>query len=114
MANDGFNGSTVLFNSVTLGSLRGISWSNTAGEVDITASGDTVATCVAAIPKAEITVDFVGGPPTIAIGSTAALTVTWFDSATLGTLTKAILLSLDCKGNMNGEITSTAKFAASV
>lgn len=110
MANDGFNGSTVLFASATLGSLRGVSVSKTAPEVNTTASDSTAATVVAGIPKTEITVDFVGGPPTLGPGSTGALVVNWFDGATLGDLTVAVCLSIDCKGQMDGEITSSAKF----
>lgn len=111
MANDGFNGSTVNFATVTLGSLRGVSVSKTAPEVNVTASGDTAAKVVSGIPKVEVTVDFIGGPPSLGPGSTGALVVNWFDDGVLGDLTNAICLSIDCKGQMDGEISSSAKFA---
>jgi len=114
MANDGFNGSTVVFASATLGSLRGLSVSNNASEIDVTAASDTNATAVTGIPKIEITVDFVGSPPAIGAGSTGALTITWFDGTTVGTLTSAICLGCDIKGQMNGEITSSAKFTRGI
>jgi len=110
MANAGFNGSTIVFNSITLGSLRGISYSGSAPEVDIGDASDTDVDVVTGRVKKTVTVDVVGGTLP-AEGSTGALTIAWFDGTTRGALTNAICVSADIKGQMDGEITGTCTFA---
>jgi len=109
MANKGFNGTSVTFptTSSTVGSLRGVSYSESAAEVNLTDSDDTAQSCTAGIPKKELTLDLIGGS-TITAGSTGSLKVTWFDgkSSDLG---KVVVISKEVKGQMDGEITSSVK-----
>jgi hypothetical protein len=113
MANDGFNGSTVNFAGATIGSLRGLSVSKTGADIPVHGAGDTSAQSVIGIPKTEITLDLVGGPVG-GPGSTGGLTIAWFDGAALGTLTNAIIVSVDIKGQMDGEISSSVKFTQTI
>jgi hypothetical protein len=112
MANDGFNGSTVVFASATLGDLRGIDYSETAAEADCTAADDTIKVYETGVPDRTVSVDFVGTAPAIGIGSKGALTITWNDGTTDG-IVAAVCSELGSKGQMDGELTSTAKFKPS-
>jgi len=109
MANKGFNGTTVTFpsTSASIGSLRGVSYSESAPEVNLTDSNDTVQTHTTGIPKKELTLDLVGGS-TITAGSTGSLEVKWFDGTTTS-LGNVAVVSKDTKGQMDGEITSSLK-----
>jgi hypothetical protein len=66
MANDGFNGSFIKLNNVTLGSLRSIDVTIGGATVDISASGDGVGgkTWVNGLNDVEVGVEFVGKPAT--------------------------------------------------
>jgi len=112
MANKGFNGSTLVFASATVGSIRSITYGNKAAEVDVTGSGDSVKSYVSGIPDPDVSVEIVGGNA-LAIGATGALTITWFDASTDG-VTSAIVTEASTKGNMDGEITSSYKFRSTV
>lgn len=112
MANDGFNGSTLVFASVTIGSLRGISFDKTYPTAVVTSSTDTDALEIPGIPKTEVSCDIVGGTlPTATVGF---LAVTWMDGSTSGTLTKAGITGVSVKGSMDGEMTGTIKFCKTV
>ncbi|MCK9569312.1 hypothetical protein M0R72_10280 [Candidatus Pacearchaeota archaeon] len=103
-----FNGSTLLFAGVTVGSLRGITFDKTYPKADVTGSSDTDATEVPGIPTTEVSCDIVGGTlPTATMGS---LGVTWKDTTTSGTLSTAGICGVNLKGTMNGEMTGTIKF----
>jgi|WetSurMetagenome_2_1015567.scaffolds.fasta_scaffold26577_2 hypothetical protein len=113
MANDGFNGSIVTFptTSASIGSLRGIAFDETSAEVDVTGSTHTIRKYVAGIPKHSVSLDIVGASTALAIGTTGALEVVWNDTKTVGTLAKAVIVGNSCKGQLDGEILSTIKFA---
>ena len=110
MANKGFNGTTISFpsTSTSIGALRGISYSESAAEVNVTGASDTVQTHVAGIPKKDLTLDIVGGSTTLIAGSTGSMKVNWFDGKTTS-LGKVVVISRDIKGQMDGEITSSIK-----
>ncbi len=117
MANDGFNGSFIKFNAVTLGSLRSIDVTIGGATVDISASGDTGGkTWVNGLDDVEVGVEFVGKPATVTPadltrGALGTIGITWFDSSTTGTeLTNAICTQITQRGSMDGEITSNATF----
>ena len=112
MANDGFNGSTVLFASVTLGDLRGIDYSETAAMADCSASDDTQKIYETGIPDAVATIDFVGGVPSVGVGSKGALAINWFDGAT-DNITLSVITDVGTKGVMDDEITSQIKVVPS-
>lgn len=116
MANDGFNGTHVGFPTATttIGSLRGLSVSQAGADIPVHGAADTAAKSIVGIPKTEITLDLVGGPIVCGPGSTGALSIAWFDGATLGTLTNAVVVSVDINGQMDGEISSSIKFTESV
>ena len=110
-----FNGAAVTFptTSNSIGSLRGISYDETAAEVDVTASDSTSQTFVAGIKQAELSLDLVGGSTlaTASTGTEGQLDITWKDTGTIGSLTKAVLTGISVAGSMDGEITSTLMFA---
>lgn len=115
MAHDGFNGSRVTFptTSNTIGSLRGITFDESAAEVSITSSTHTSHVVVAGITKAEVSLDLVGGSALVATstGTSGDLDVTWNDTGLGGSLPKVQLVGKTVKGQMDGEITATLKFA---
>lgn len=112
MANQGFNGSTIVFASVTIGNLRGITYSHKAPKINVTDASDTSGTQVIGIPMKSVTVDVVGGTlPTATVG---ALTIAWFDGTSLGTLTTVAVGDMDVKGSMDGEISGTIEFVNTV
>lgn len=115
MANAGFNGSKVTFpsTSTTVTSLRGISFDESSPEVSVTSSTDTAGKVVAGVPMSSVTIDLVGGT-TISSGDTGALGITWFDADTGGTLAAVVVIDRSISGSMDGEITSSVKFANSV
>ena len=111
-ANDfNFNGSTVLFATVTLGPLRSIDYSETAAQVDVTGSDDGVKTFRAGIPDPTVTVTIVGGlVPAAVIGALGALDIAWQDATTEGTRAeplRSVIVDRGQTGSMDGEITST-------
>jgi|WetSurMetagenome_2_1015567.scaffolds.fasta_scaffold26577_3 hypothetical protein len=108
MANDGFNGSTISFGSA-VANLRGIAFDGSAAEVNVTSSTDTSQGHVAGKPKYDLSVDLIGGS-TISAGNSGALAIAWFDGAS-DSLTKVVCVGRSIKGNMDGEITTTLKFA---
>ena len=111
MANKGFNGSTVLFASVTVGSLRGIHYSRRVPKADVSGSSDTNGTQVTGIPMRSLTVDVVGG--TLPSATEGALAIAWFDGTSLGSLTNAQVGDSNVDGTMNGEISGTIEFVES-
>ncbi|MFA5234974.1 MAG: hypothetical protein WC390_11300 [Sulfurimonas sp.] len=111
MANKGFNGTTVTFGSA-VANLRGASATESCAEVNVTGSADAVQSHVAGIPKKEVSLDLVGGSA-ITAGSSGSLSISWFDGTTTS-LGNSIATSVDIKGQMDGEITSSVKFTKTV
>ena len=108
MADKGFNGSTVSFPSTASSiGLRGVSFSESAAEVNVGGSQDATQTHTAGIKKQDVTVDLVGGS-TITAGSTGTMTVTWKDGGSTA-LGRVYVISKDIKGQMDGEITTSLK-----
>jgi hypothetical protein len=112
MANDGFNGSTVLFASATLGDLRGIDYSESAAEADTTASDDATKTYEIGVPDKTASIDFVGTAPSVGVGSKGALSIAWNDGTT-DTIAAGVVTEVGVKGQMDGEITSNIKLKPS-
>lgn len=108
MANKGFNGSTVSFNSQSIGVLVGLTVDEKVAEVRVSSSGDSIHKYVAGIPDPEVTVETIGGPPP-AIGATGALAISWFDGSTAPTITNGVVTARTTKGTMDGEISGTIK-----
>jgi hypothetical protein len=108
-----FNGSAVVFASATIGSLRSIKWDTKGKDIEVTSNDDTEHVSVAGKPKQTIALTIVGAPPSIGVGSTGSLTVTWKGAQTQGTLTSAAVLSISQSGQMDGEVTSDVTFVKS-
>ena len=112
MANKGFNGSAVTWPAGSaIGQLRGISFNETAAEVLVSGSTHAQHAVVAGKRKVAATIDLVGGT-TVMPEDVGTLALTWFDgkTATIGT---AVCVGTDVKGSMDGEITTSLKFAKS-
>lgn len=109
MANDGFNGSTINFNSIVLAPLRSIDNSTSAAKVKVSGAGDTKHTYVGGLPDDTITCEIVG-TCNQAVGTVNALTINWFD-ATNTNCGNAVVIKNQAKGSMDGEITTSLEFA---
>ena len=108
MADKGFNGSTLVFNSVTQGSIRNITFSEGGTTVDVTSLDDTQHKFLAGKSDVSCTITIVGNT-TIPRGSHGALTVNWNDG-TSDTISDALLSELNTSGAMDGEITTDLTF----
>jgi len=109
MADDGFNGSTLDFASVTLGPLRSFGFRESGARVRVSGAGSTNHEYEAGIPDPELVVNFVGGLPATSadIGSSGALVVAWNDGSTDGTLANAVIVDRGTDGSMDGETLSS-------
>jgi hypothetical protein len=108
MADDGFNGSTVDWNSVTLGPLRSISFRESGARANVSGAGDSAGTEEIGIPMSEVTIGFVGTRPASGadVGDKGSLSITWNDTGTDGTITNVAISDFQSDGNMDGEILS--------
>ena len=105
-----FNGSTLVFNSVTIGKLRSMKNSTKCKDIEVTSLDETEHVSAAGKPKRTLSVTVVGTPSALE-GSHGALTVTWGDGTTIGTVDYAVCLSVDGpEGSLDGEMTSTYEF----
>ena len=118
MADDGFNGSTILFPTAAtvLGPLRSLEYSESGPKVNVTDSADGTTTYRTGVPDPQIVATFVGGLPAAGcdIGTQGFLAVAWNDGTADGEVTtpqKAIVVDRGTSGSMDGEITSTVTFA---
>ena len=114
MANKGFNGTIVTWptTSAAIGNLRGLSWSGASADIDVTGSTYANHASVAGKKRLSCTVDLVGGTTVIAGTTTVGhLGIKWFDKGTEVGLHNAVCNSRDVKGSMDGEITTSLKFA---
>jgi hypothetical protein len=97
-----------------MGSLRSISWRESAARADVTGSADTAKTYVTGVPDNEVTVSIVGGAgATIDVGDIGALWVYWRDvgSSIDGTLSdRAQVSDVQTDGSMDGEIITQITF----
>jgi hypothetical protein len=112
MGNKGFNGTIVTWPTTTaaLGQLRGISWSGASADIDVTGSTYANHMSVAGKKRLSCTVDLVGGT-TVVTCTTGHLGIKFFDKGTEVGLHKAVCVGRDVKGSMDGEITTSLKFA---
>jgi hypothetical protein len=106
-----FNGSTVTFGTL-IARVRSINAPRKVPRVRVTSDDDTTEMYEPGKKDPELTVEVVGGVATVE-GTKAALSVTMKDGTTAGTIAAAMLESVDTKGSLNGEITSTLKFCPS-
>ena len=130
MADKGFNGSTVIWNSaavggsgVAFGPLLGCDDEVSGAEVQVTGAGDALHTNEVGIDDETVTVQFGGSPAQtddttpldVAAGQKGDLAVTWNDGAgTQGTLTNALLTNLEVSGALDGPITGSVTVRPSV
>ena len=115
MANRGFNGTIVTWptTSAALGQLRGLSWNGASADIDVTGSTYSNHASVAGKKRLSCTVDLVGGA-TVGVSTTIGhLGIKWFDKGTQAGLANAVCVGRDVKGSMDGEITTSLKFAKS-
>lgn len=113
MASDAFNGTTATFATAAVGEgLRGVRYTESAATADVTGSADAEKTHEAGIPDKELTIDFVG-TATQSVGDKGAIAITWDDATTVGSITNAVLTSINQGGTMDGEITGSATFKPS-
>jgi len=111
MADDGFNGSTLTFDSSPVGDkLRSISTSEDGGDVNITGSGHSVGLSIDAIPKLEITATVVG-VASQARGDTGAIAVAWNDGTSDDGGGHTFRISKrEVSGDMDGELITSLTF----
>ncbi len=104
MANDGFNGTTlVIAGSTVMTPLLDVNFNETAAAVLVSGSTDATKLYVAGQPDETCTFT-VAGVSALAIGeTTGALTVTWFDGAT-DTFTTASVTDNAASGAVDGTI----------
>lgn len=109
MADDGFNGSTVDFASVTLGPLRSLGFRDTGARVPVHGSASAATQYEAGIPDPEVTVQFVGGLPAASceIGSAGGLVIAWQDGGVDGSIANVVVVDRQTDGSMDGEILSS-------
>lgn len=112
MANDGFVGSTLTFNSQAIGAIRSISYSVDGGSVDVTSLSNSTHISVGGIKTVECTVELVGDENTYAaVGNTGALSIAWFSGDTDGSEATNFRVSRrSTQGSMDGEITTSVTF----
>jgi len=110
--NDGFNGSTMTFASVTFGGLLSLEYTESGAAVDVSSSEDRATSYRTGIPDPQLVATFVGGLPAAgcAIGTQGALTAGWEDGTDDGTLANAIVVDRGTSGSKDGAITSTVTF----
>jgi len=114
MANRGFNGTIVTWptTSAAIGNLRGLSWSGASADIDVTGSTYANHMSVAGKKRLSCTVDLIGGTTVVAGTTTVgSLGIKWFDKGTQVGLGNAVCTARDVKGSMDGEITTSLKFA---
>jgi len=105
-----FNGSTLLFNSVTIGRIKSMKRSAKCKDIDVTSLDESVHVSAAGKSKESLTCTIIG-TPTALEGSHGAMTVTWGDGTTMGSVDYAVCLSVDGPdGSLDGEMTSTYEF----
>ena len=111
MANDGFNGSTVTFDSVAVGDLLSIDYSDSVEAIDTTDSADTSHKYLTGIPDPECSVEVVG-VPSLSVAATGTLSVAWFDGTT-DTMTASVLTEISSSGSVDDKISTTLTFKPS-
>jgi len=104
-----FNGSTLTFDSASVGRLRSLDFSSSGAKVDVTDSADSEKKYEAGIPDLSLTAEVVGGT-SLSIGDSGALVVAWTDTGSLGSITSAVVTDISVSGSMDGEILSTVTF----
>jgi hypothetical protein len=111
MANDGFNGATLVFGAHTLtNKILGMNYSAKAAAVDVTPANVTDDIFEPGTVKKELSVDLVGSVTGLSAGEKGALVVVWPDGISYGSIASALLTDLDKKGNKNGALGMTLKF----
>lgn len=109
---DGFNGSTIAFDTGVEVPLRSIRYSNSAAKVDVSGAGDTVKTYVAGLKDPEVTFDVVGGSA-VAVGVAAAITISWNDGSSDdgsdggAPVATWLCINHETSGDMDGEIVTS-------
>lgn len=106
-----FNGSTLLFNSATIGKIKSLKHGVKCKDIEVTTLDEAEHVSAAGKPKRTLTVTCVGTPSALE-GSTGAIAITWADTTTMGTLDYAVCLSVDGpEGSLDGEMTCGYEFA---
>ena len=108
-----FNGTTLVFNSTTVGKIISISRAGRCKDIEITSLDEADHISAAGKPKRNMTVR-TRGTSALTEGTIGALTVTWKDSTTIGTFDYAVLLANECSGELDGAIETTLEFAHSL
>ena len=111
---DYFNGITCLFASATIGKLAGIKFSSKGKVIPLTSNDDAAGINTVGKPEHEVTLTLVGAPGTYGIGSVGALTITWPDATTHGTLTKAVISSIEKNAQLDGAVGSDVSLVPSI
>ncbi len=108
MADDGFNGATLLNGTVSLGPLRSIQSNEVAAAVDVSGSGDSEKAFANGLPDKTTTFVIVGGT-TLSIGDAVALNVAWNDigTSTDGTIAAGSVFNVGMSGSVDSEILTT-------
>ena len=108
MADDGFNGATLLNGTVSLGPLRSIQSNEVTAAVAVSGSGDAEKSFANGLPEKTTTFVIVGGT-TLSVKDAVALNVAWNDigSATDGTIAVGTVMSIGMAGSVDSEILTT-------
>lgn len=109
MANDGFNGTTVTFAGVTV-PLQSVNFNETGAKVDVTGSTSSQHEYVAGLSDKDVDFTIVGVSTGATVGTTAALTIAWFDGTTQA-LGGFGVVGRSISGSIDGAITTTITLA---
>ena len=103
MADDGFNGSTISFNSVDQVPLRSVTYDESAAAVEISGSADAQKLFVSGQPDKTITFEIVGTTTLTTADTAAAVSITWNDG-TSDSFTTGVITNISTSGSEDGEI----------
>jgi len=98
-----FNGTTQ--NAAAGAKMLDASFTSSAEEIDISGSGDPEKTYETGLVDYEASITIIGST-TVAVGDTVALSIDWNDETADGTMTNAIVTSVETSGSLGSPITS--------
>ena len=102
------NGSTVTFNSASIGELTDISFSDGANEIDVTVLADSEHVFETGIPSLECSIT-IKGNTTLARGATGSLAIAWNDG-TSDAMSSAMISNIETSGALDGAIETSITF----
>ena len=105
MASDNFNGSTISVGAADQIPLTGMTFDDSAAEVDVTGCADSGHTYEAGLPNVTLTIETVGVSD-LSVGDEGAISVAWNDGST-DTITNGVVTAVSKTGSLDGAISSS-------